>query len=73
MRLLPAKTDHAGSALMGEPMRDVCAPDGHSDTFIWFSYHFFKGKRQRRNLTWHIQPLIFSNPLNNRLGTGFSQ
>jgi len=30
MRLLPAKTDHAGSALMGERMRDVCAPDGHS-------------------------------------------
>lgn len=30
MRLLPLKTDHAGSAPMGEPMRDVCASDGHS-------------------------------------------
>lgn len=30
MRLLPAKPDHAGAALMGEPMQDICAPDGNS-------------------------------------------
>lgn len=29
MRLLPAPTEHAGSALMEDPMPDVCARDGH--------------------------------------------
>lgn len=30
MRLLPAPTEHAGSALMEGSMPDVCALDGHS-------------------------------------------
>lgn len=29
MRLLPAETDRAGSALMEEPTLGVCARDGH--------------------------------------------
>ena len=29
MRLLPAPTEHVGSALMEDPMPDVCARDGH--------------------------------------------